>query len=291
MSQQTVLHIESLRVKNYRVLRNIELKQLKPLTVFLGANGSGKSTIFDVFAFLAECFTVGLRQAWNKRGGFKELRTRGSDGPIEFKLKYREEPGTPIITYHLSIDENAEGPFVETEWMQWRRGSRGKPVRFLDFHRGVGSIIAGEKPDVADTRTDEQFDDVSMIAVSTLGQLTRHPRLSALRRFITDWHLSYLSADTTRKVTEAGPQERLSETGDNLPNVIQYLQERYPERLEKIISILSDRVPRLEKVDTELTRDGRRLLKIKDAPFEQPILAKFALRWHVEAAIVPDTVS
>ena len=276
MSQQTVLHIESLRVKNYRVLRNIELKQLKPLTVFLGANGSGKSTIFDVFAFLAECFTVGLRQAWNKRGGFKELRTRGSDGPIEFKLKYREEPGTPIITYHLSIDENAEGPFVETEWMQWRRGSRGKPVRFLDFHRGVGSIIAGEKPDVADTRTDEQFDDASMIAVSTLGQLTRHPRLSALRRFITDWHLSYLSADTTRKVTEVGPQERLSETGDNLPNVIQYLQERYPERLEKIISILSDRVPRLEKVDTELTRDGRRLLKIKDAPFEQPILAKFA---------------
>ena len=276
MPQQTVPHIELLRVKNYRALHNIELKQLKPLSVFLGANGSGKSTLFDVFAFLAECFTVGLRQAWNKRGGFKELRTRGSDGPIEFKLKYREEPGTPIITYHLSIDENAEGPFVETEWMQWRRGSRGKPVRFLDFHRGVGSIIAGEKPDVADTRTDEQFDDVSMIAVSTLGQLTRHPRLSALRRFITDWHLSYLSADTTRKVTEAGPQERLSETGDNLPNVIQYLQERYPERLEKIISILSDRVPRLEKVDTELTRDGRRLLKIKDAPFEQPILAKFA---------------
>ena len=146
----------------------------------------------------------------------------------------------------------------------------GENRRFLDFHRGVGSIIAGEKPDVADTRTDEQFDDVSMIAVSTLGQLTRHPRLSALRRFITDWHLSYLSADTTRKVTEAGPQERLSETGDNLPNVIQYLQERYPERLEKIISILSDRVPRLEKVDTELTRDGRRLLKIKDARLSNP---------------------
>ena len=276
MSQQTVPHIESLHVKNYRALRDIELKQLKPLSVFLGANGSGKSTLFDVFAFLAECFTVGLRQAWNKRGGFKELRTRGSDGPIEFELKYREEPGTPIITYHLSIDENAEGPFVGTEWLQWRRGSRGKPVRFLDFHRGVGSIIAGEKPDEADTRTDEQFDDASMIAVSTLGQLTRHPRVSALRRFITDWHLSDLSTDATRQATDDGPQKRLSETGDNLPNVIQYLQERYPERLEKIISSLSNQVPRLEKVDTELMMDGRRLLKIKDAPFEQPILAKFA---------------
>ena len=52
-----------------------------------------------------------------------------------------------------------------------------------------------------------------MIAVSTLGQLARHPRVSALRRFITGWHLSYLSADATRGVPEAGPQERLSESG------------------------------------------------------------------------------
>jgi len=35
-------------------------------------------------------------------------------------------------------------------------------------------------------------------------------------------------------------------------------------------------VPRIEKIDTELMISGRRLLKIKDAPFDQPILAKFA---------------
>ena len=271
-----VPHIESLRVKNYRALRDIELKQLKPLTVFLGANGSGKSTFFDVFAFLSECFTGGLRQAWNKRGGLKELRTRGSDGPIEFELKYREKPKTPIITYHLSIDQNAEGPFVGTEWLQWRRGSRGKHVRFLNFHHGKGSVIPGEKPDKTGTPIKEQLDEQSTLAVNMFGQSAQHPRVSALRRFITDWHLSDLSTDATRQATDDGPQKRLSETGDNLPNVIQYLQERYPERLEKIISILSDRVPRLEKVDTELMRDGSRLLKIKDAPFEQPILAKFA---------------
>ena len=276
LQRPDVPHIEVLSVKNYRALRDIELKQLKPLTVFLGANGSGKSTIFDVFAFLAECFTVGLRQAWNKRGGLKELRTRGCNGPIEFELKYREKPKTPIITYHLSIDQNAEGPFVGTEWLQWRRGSRGKHVRFLNFHHGKGSVIPGEKPDKTGTPIKEQLDEQSTLAVNMFGQSAQHPRVSALRRFITDWHLSDLSTDATRQATDDGPQKRLSETGDNLPNVIQYLQERYPERLEKIISILSDRVPRLEKVDTELMRDGSRLLKIKDAPFEQPILAKFA---------------
>ena len=275
MEKQTVPRIESLRVKNYRALQGVELKEITPLSAFLGANGSGKSTLFDVFAFLAECFTDGLRRAWDKRGRFKELRTRGSDGPIEFELKYREKPKTPIITYHLAINENKKGPYVDTEWLQWRRGSRGKPFRFLDFRRGSGPVIDGETPDEGDTRIDERLDDASMLAVSTLGQLARHPRVSALRRFITGWHLSYLSADATRGLSEAGPQERLSETGDNLPNIIQYLKEQHPQRLEEILSILSNRVPRLEKVDAELMMDGRLLLQIKDAPFEQPILAKF----------------
>lgn len=276
MVKRPVPRIEALRVKNYRALQDVELRHITPLTVFLGPNGSGKSTLFDVFAFLAECFTVGLRRACDKRGAFKELRTRGSDGSVEFELKYREKPKTPIITYHLAINEERGAPYVETESLQWRRKSRGNPFRFLDFRQGGGNVIAGEMPDEADTRIDEQLDDASMLAVSTLGQLARHPRVSALRRFITSWHLSYLSADATRGVPAAGPQERLSETGDNLPNVIQYLKEQHPQRLEKILSVLSSRVPRLEKVDTESMMDGRLLLQIKDVPFEQPILAKFA---------------
>jgi len=74
------------------------------------------------------------------------------------------------------------------------------------------------------------------------------PRVGALRRFITGWYLSYLTADNTRSVPEAGPRERLSASGDNLPNVIQYLKERHPERLEQILKTLRARVPRLGKV-------------------------------------------
>src|SRR5512136_1508270 len=112
-----VPRIESLHVRNYRALRDLELRPLSPFTVFLGPNGSGKSTLFDVFAFLAECFTLGLRRAWDKRGRFRELRTRGCEGPIEIELKYREKPHSPIITYHLAIDENGRGPFVANEWL------------------------------------------------------------------------------------------------------------------------------------------------------------------------------
>jgi len=72
---------------------------------------------------------------------------------------------------------------------------------------------------------------------------------------LTGWYLSYLTADHTRSLTEAGAQERLSATGDNLPNVIQYLKEQHPQRLEEILKTLSVRIPRLEKVEASIMQD------------------------------------
>jgi predicted ATPase len=273
---QDVPRIESLKVRNYRLLRELELKGIAPLTVFVGPNGSGKSTLFDVFAFLSECFASGLRKAWDRRGRFKELRSRGSDGAVSFEVKYRGRPGTPLITYHLEIAEDGRGPFVAKERLSWKRKPHGKPFHFLDFAEGGGQVVTGDQPDERDQRIEERLDSRELLAVNTLGQLARNPRVGALRRFITGWYLSYLTADNTRGVPEAGPQERLSTTGDNLPNVIQYLKERHSQRLDKILATLTKRVPRLEKVDAQVMPDGRLLLQVKDAPFELPVMARFA---------------
>jgi len=274
---KNIPRIECLKVQNYRALHNLELKNLTPLTVFLGPNGSGKSTIFDVFAFLSECFTESLRKAWDRRGRFRELRTRDSAGCIIIELKYRETSDSSLITYHLAIDEENNRPFIAEEWLQWRRGKSGQPFRFLNFKKGEGQVISGESPDEEGERITEKLESSEFLAVNTLGQFAKHPRVSALRRFITGWYLSYLTADHTRSLPEAGAQERLSATGDNLPNVIQYLKEQHPQRLEEILKTLSGRIPRLEKVEASIMQDGRLLLvEIKDAPFSHPILAKFA---------------
>jgi len=271
--------IECLRVENYRALRSVELSQITPLTVLLGPNGSGKSTLFDVFNFLSECFAVGLRKAWDKRGRFRELRTRGSKGPISFELRYRETPDDEPATYRLAIDEVDGSPVVAEETIKWRRVAAnrpGAPYKILSFKNGKGFVIAGANPEPTDSKVREALDEPDMLAVSTLGQLAKHPRVAALRRFISDWYVSYLSVDDARGVPEAGAQERLTKTGDNLANVVQYLQEKDPAALRKIFDILSRRIPQLEKVVSEPLRDGRLLLRIKDAPFSDPILAKFA---------------
>ena len=267
--------IEYLKVQNFRALRDVEFKDLTPLTVLLGPNGSGKSTVFDVFAFLAECFELGLRRAWDKRGRAKELKTRGADGPVSIEIKYRE-PGYPLITYHLAVNERAGAPVVVEEWLRWKRGSHGQPFRFLDYKEGQGRAVSGNVPDEQDKRIEVPLKSSDLLAVNALGQFAEHPRVAALREFITGWYVSYLSADSARGQPEAGPQEQLSKSGDNLANVIQYLAEQHGKTLEHVFEVLRRRVPRIERVLAETMPDGRLLLQIKDAPFSHPVLARFA---------------
>ena len=269
--------VTSVRVKNYRALRDVTLSNLTPLTVLLGPNGSGKSTVFDVFAFLSECFTEGIRKAWDRRGRFRELRSRDCAGPVVIELKYRERARTPLITYHLEIDEDRGRPVVTHEFLRWTRGGRqGRPFNFMEYRRGDGEVISGDAPERDDTRVPRKLSGPDVLAVNTLGMLAENPRVVALRDFITSWHLSYLSADAARGNPEAGGEERLSPTGDNLANVVQHLKDQHPERLNEVFEILRRRVPRIEKVEPEVLADSRLLLRFKDAPFSTPVLSRFA---------------
>ncbi len=170
----------TLRVRNYRALKSVDLLNLTPLTVLLGPNGSGKSTVFDVWDFLSECFLYGLRHAWDRRGRASEIRTRGEPGPVSIDIRYQERPDEPVITYHLAIDEGVHGPEVVSERMQWRRGSRGRPFRFLDMKSGIGEAAADETSE----REPVHLRARDMIAAGSLGQFEAHPRVAALREFI-----------------------------------------------------------------------------------------------------------
>ena len=238
--------IERLRIQNYRVLRDVQFSYLTPLTVLFGPNGSGKSTVFDVFAFLHDAFTTNLRAAWDRRNRIRELRSRGESGPITIEIAYRQALGEKLVTYSLRLNEENGSPVVVEEVLRWSTSSgSGAPRDILSFRRGEGRLY----DDVRGASTEEKLDSPDLLAVSTLGGLTRYPQVAHLRRFISGWYLSYFGGGIKRTVPGAGPQARLSETGDNLPNVVQYLSEQHPDRLAEILRVLADRVPQLEQYD------------------------------------------
>jgi predicted ATPase len=269
--------IEEISVKNYRVLQNITLKDIKPFSLFLGPNGSGKTTFFDVIGFLSDCLTTNVRKALEKRGRFQEVISRDSKSQeIEITIKYREDNKSPKITYTVAIALQNAAPIVSRETLRWKRGSHGKPFDFLKFENGAGEVISGANPEITDSRIHYQMDDPSSLAIKTIGQLSDNQRIASLRRFIEGWFLSYFIPDQARQLATVGAMEHLSREGDNIANVVQYLADEHPEILSKILQQLASRVPQLEKVESEATIDGRLALLFKDAPFTRPFLAKFA---------------
>ncbi|MDR1520295.1 MAG: AAA family ATPase [Planctomycetota bacterium] len=127
---------ESIRLKNFQAFREATFDRLPRLCVVVGANGTGKSTLFNIFFFLKDALTDDLGVAFARMGGrrgFADVRSRDSSGPIEIELKFHFEPDSPLATYFLAIDEENGKLAVVRETLSYRRGSAGKPRNFLDF--------------------------------------------------------------------------------------------------------------------------------------------------------------
>jgi len=188
MLSKTLPQIQYIKIENFRALPKVELKNLTPFTLLLDPNSSGKSTLFDVFVFLSECFEIGLHRAWDKH----RLKTRSSKEAIVIEIQYKETD-YPTIIYHLAVDERNGAPFVKEEWLKWQRNKHGQPFNFLNYKEGKGKAISGELPDEKDKRIEIPLKSPDLLAVNALGQLAQYPRVAALRDFITGWYISYLT--------------------------------------------------------------------------------------------------
>ncbi len=276
------MKIESLRLKNFKSFRDAEFVDLPDFCIIVGANGTGKSTIFQVFGFLRDAMTSNVNVALAKLGGsrgFREVRSRNSTGPIEIELKFRAGKESPLTTYFLQIDEKQGKAVVEREILKYRRGSSGQPWHFLDFSRGKGTAVTNELETVKDVkelnREEQPLKAPDILAIKGLAQFERFPAVMALGNLIENWHISDFHISKARPEQETGYAEHLSREGENLSLVIEYLYNNEKETFDKILSLLKMRVPGINQVESKTTEEGRVLLKFQDGAFEDPFLARY----------------
>lgn len=276
------MKIESIRLKNYKVFRDVHLKDIPSFLVVVGANGSGKSTLFDVFGFLHDCLKGTVRQALDKRGRFREVLSRDADtDKILIEIQYRMliSDVERLVTYSLEIGEQKGSPVVQREFLRYKRGRYGSPFHFLDFSAGEGYAITNEEDfQKPDEELEREFQKVGhdTLAIKGLGQFERFKAANAFRQLIESWHVSdfHISAARGRKEA-AGDSEHLSETGDNLPRVAQYLFEQHPETFQRILDTMARRVPGVASVKPILMDDGYLTLRFQDGSFKTPFLDRY----------------
>jgi len=278
-----VMKIETIRLKNFKAFENVELFDIPPFCIVVGANGTGKSTLFDVFGFLKDCLTFNVSSALLSRGGFKEVVSRGkSNETIHIELQFRLNitGAERLVTYILKIAQVEGKPSVEREILRYKRGAYGSPYHFLDYKRGIGDAVTNEE-DFSKTeeeldREQQVLDSPDMLAVKGLGQFQRFKAANAFRQMLENWHVSDFHINLARGSKDAaGYAEHLSVSGDNLQLVANHLYQNQPEKFEEIITKMRDRVPGIGDINPEPTADGRLLLKFKDGSFKDPFIDKY----------------
>jgi predicted ATPase len=277
-----MMKIESIRLKNFKAFKNVEMRDIPKLCVLVGANGTGKSSLFSAFRFLKDAFIGNINSALAKLGGargFEEVKSRNSSSSIEIELKYRDTPSSPLMTYLLQIGQKEGRAVVEKEILKYRRGSKGKPWHFLDFSQGEGDAVTNEVDSVKDerdlSREHQRLKSQDILAVKGLAQFERFPAVVALGNLIENWHISDFHINRARQEQEAGYAEHLSSEGENLRLVIQWLYQNHPQVFEKVLSTMKSRIPGVTKVDVKTTEEGRVLLRFQDEAFADPFLSQY----------------
>jgi predicted ATPase len=278
------MKIETIRLKNFKVFQDVEIKDIPAFCVIVGANGTGKSTLFDVFHFLKDSLSYNINIALRSRGGFHEVVSREHEKEtilIEIQFRTEINGANRLVTYSLEIGESRKGhPEIEREILRYKRGSYGSPFHFLDYSHGKGSAVTNEedfdKSEEDLEREEQVLNSPDILAIKGIGQFQRFKAANAFRQFIENWNVSDFHIDQARGSKDiAGVSEHLNPSGDNLQLAAYFLFDSHRPIFNKILEKMRQRVPGIGNITPEQTADGRLLLKFQDGSFKDPFIDKY----------------
>lgn len=286
--------ILGIAIQNYGSLKNIKMgklytdqkgEELGNMIAIIGPSGNGKSTIADAFGFLSDCLSSDVESACdaNNRGGYDQVVSQASGGPIHFEIYYKENSNSRPITYELTIDKDKmDRPYVKEERLRQRRPntSIGRPLSFLYLVDGKGYAFEGvnggqdEDGSVEGKKIDVELSNTRKLGIVTLGALKQYVRIEKFLDFLKSWYLCYFTPDTARQIQTAAPSQYLDRTGSNLNNVAQYMYRENPGEFKKILAEIQTKIPNIEKITPLKLPNGQMVLEFWQKGFKEPFFSQ-----------------
>ncbi len=273
------LRLRSLAAENYKSLRQFRL-EVQDLTVFLGANGVGKSNIFDALRFIKDRVERGFGNALVARGGMESCAWRGlSQRAPHFLLRAEFDPG---LEYSLNVGM-ADSGYSASE--QLRSTSAGRV--WIETSRGQTT-----------------FHDVSGGGVSTGGDtslvtyLGRAQQPEPERAFIEEvrgWQFYNFMPPLMRFPGPAKKEAYLDEDGRNFSPWFHGIQSSHRRTFEEIVAILKDATQTIRDVASELTERSQVFVFLEEEGLQGPLpIGAFSdgtLRFLAQIAVLRQPVA
>jgi predicted ATPase len=238
-----------LRFKNWRSLHDVEIDDLQPINVFIGANSSGKTNILDALYFLRQAIGQSANDAFNDRTRTGQVRTIGvtDADPLKLELSFRSDKDNNQLTYQLIEQDNIDDSVIEyreqltdedgTFWMKSKTALEGR----AEIRDSEGKIIA--------------LGFSSDLGLSAFGRISTYPHLHKTFQFVTQrWQLLDENFCVPERAGTKGNSYVIHRCADNVPIMLDFMRKKHRDlynELQADFCWLLDNVDKLEIEQTE----------------------------------------
>jgi predicted ATPase len=225
--------LKKMTIRNFKAIQDMTI-EFTPLTVLIGANACGKTSILQALDFLRSAASRDIYEYLKDRAwSFEELKSKlpgGMDKPVEF-----------IVTYNLNINDT----FQEFEWtFSVDKHKATWIVREQIINTGDGTVLlsCGFKDRQAVPVSFEKFYFQSSALKYIKEQLSdEYKELSVLKQFLMcSNYYGLLSPEKMRENKTAIPVENIGVFGETLKAFVHHLPEQDKTELNKTVSDFLD---------------------------------------------------
>lgn len=231
---------------------------LGQLNTLIGRNSTGKSALFSALSFLSDCLRHDIAFACEQNGrhSFTSLKTTGDRSNICFSLTFSGETNDEFLNYELCLSSDPHGrPFVAREFVRRAWSSEGSfsTESLLALEHGKGTVSVAGNAKRAGTLRDAGVTETKAPALAAYGLLLDYPLLNRIHGQISRWYFDHLSQPPAQALraepVRQGGHRHVSVTGDNVRNVLEFLEKENPAQYVQALNRIAERMPNEKRID------------------------------------------
>lgn len=258
----------NLTVRGFRRLAAVDL-ELHPLTVLIGANGVGKSSVLDALSILASSAQGNLSAAVSENSGLAAMTTYDRTSEVGFGISMTV-PSYEPLDYSLGLQPQGAAYLIDRETLQQRRQGYLHPFLHIDSH---GSDIKYFEVDQGRLVRPNWEHNPLESSLSQVPKLFRAPE--EFRRRLassTFYHVLNVEPRSPVRLPQAmRPAPLPGKNGEDLVSSLYYLREAEPDRYEAVEDSLKAAFPGFKRLDFPPVAAGTLAMTWRDSSFSKPL--------------------
>jgi predicted ATPase len=266
--ENTTQRFLKLNVRGFRRLADVDL-ELRPLTVLIGANGVGKSSLLDALSLLAGSAQGNLNAAISEMSGLGAVMTYDRASEVGFGISMMV-PGYEPLDYSLSLRPQGAAYQIDRETLQQRRPGHINPFLHIDSRGAEIKYFEVEQGRLV--RPNWEYNPLES-SLSQVPKLFREPEEFRRRMASsTFYHVLNVEPRSPARLPQAmRPAPLPGKNGEDLVSCLYYLREAEPDRFEAVEDSLKAAFGDFKRLDFPPVAAGTLAMTWREKRFSKPL--------------------